>query len=703
MTDGLNGTGEYTFGDFTYRSSDNTLRRGDEILPVTPKALDLLRVLIANPRKLLTKEELMNMLWPDSFVEEGNLAVTIRRLRKALADDAHTPAYIETVARQGYRFVAEVDQTQSEGAIATVRDNRQTKVRYLVPLAVAAGLLIASISLGSLYFRGDRSQAAPILSTPFAARKLSTTGKVFAAVVSPDGERIIYTVRSATGEAVWLREIATENNVEIIPASDQEYYRFAISPDGSTVYFTRGARTPDDPADLFSVSIFGGVPKRIVSNTRAWISVSPDGKTISFVRCGVSENVNCALLTANSSDGSNERVITTRPNPYRIAAHKITLDGRSIVFAAGQSLNAGNDFGLTLVDLQSGVERPVTDEHFFNIYGVETLPDNSGLLFTARRGSTNNYQIWKLNYADGSVQPLSRDSNSYASVSLDDSGLRLVATEVANDSRLVRTSLFDLDQKGTIADQVWLFAFDARGEILYQSGSTGDIEIWRMNADGSNQRLLTNSPGNDTAPISSRDASEVYFCSNRSGEMEVWRMNADGSDQRILTRTNGGMPMFASDDWIYYQHGIDRTLWRVSPDGEKEEQVLKIKPYTGPFVFSRTGTRVAYVDRMGGKRSIKILSIPEGRELANFELVDGKGRLELAWLPDESAVAYTSSALEGETNTVWIQQTGGGPPRLAATLGDEEIRSLAFTPQGDSLVFVQGSWKHDMVLLSGLE
>ena len=703
MTDGLNGCNKYSFGEFAYDRADNTLRRNGEVLAMTPRALDLLRVFIASPGKLLTKDELMSTVWPDTFVEESNLAVTIRRLRKALGDDAHKPVYIETVARQGYRFVAEIRQSHVPDAKASPTTARS--FRYIIPLAFTAGLLIASISLGSLYLRGGRfSAAAPILSTPFAAEKLSTTGKVSSAIVSPDGNKVVYSLQSGAGEGVWLREIPTENNVEIIPASDQDYYSFVMSPDGATLYFTRGPRTSDDSADLFSVSIFGGVPKKLVSNTRGWISISPDGDTISFIRCGESEEMNCALLTANSSDGGDERIIASRAHPYRIAAHEITPDGKSIIFAAGQSQNAGNDFELVSVDLQSGAERRLTNERFFTINSIEILPDNSGMLFTAiRSGARYQSKIWRLNYSEGSVESLNRDANSYSSISLDDSGSRLVATQVTNDSRLFRRSFSDQEQDGTIADQVWLFAFDPEGEVLYQSDSTGDIEIWRMKADGSNQRLLTNSPGNDIAPIASRDASEVYFCSNRSGQMEVWRMNADGSDQRVLTRENGGIPVFAADDWIYYQHGIDRTLWRVSRAGDRQEQVLTITPHSGPFVFSPTGTRMAFVDLHAGQRTIRIVSVPDGREQASLGPIDGKGRLELAWLPDESSIAYSASALEGETNTLWLQSVAGGSPRVAATLGDEEIRVLAFAPGSDFIAFVQGGWKHDAVLLSGLQ
>jgi Tol biopolymer transport system component/DNA-binding winged helix-turn-helix (wHTH) protein len=702
MSLGLNNGGSYIFGEYTFDGADNTLRKGETILPLAPKPLELLRVFIGNQGKLLSKAELMNQLWPDTFVEDSNLAVTIRQLRKALADDAHSPIYIETVARQGYRFVAEVRAKEiSEPRRPETTDQRS--VRYLLPLAVAAGLLIASISLASLYRRNGASQAAPILAAPFAAQKLSTSGKVRSAALSPDGEKVVYTIRTSAGESVWLREIASGNNVEIIPTTDDDYYNFDFSPDGSTLYLTRGPRTIDDRADLFSVSIFGGVPKKLVSDTRGWISASRDGKLLSFVRCAFREKDNCSLWTANAADGRNERMIVTRPRPLRVGDHEFAPDGKSIVFAVGQSENAASDFGLMSVDLETGAEKQLTRETFFNINSLEILPDNKGLLLTGSRGSTRSYRVWKLDYADGAVLPLTNDSLSYSLISLDESGTRLIATQTTYDFRLVRSGLSDLQRKETLVQPAGRFAFDANGEVIFQSESAGDLEIWRMNADGAGQRQLTNTDGDDGHPIVSSDGPEIFFCSNRSGDMQVWRMKPDGTEQTQVTTRNGGMPLYARDGWVYYQHATDRTLWRVSIEGGVEESVLNRKPYRGPFVLSPTGGRAAFIELRDAKPTLVIASIADGSEAGSFDLVEGKGRFELAWLPDESAVAYTLSDFEDETNTLWLQPIGGGPPSRTADLGDEEIIFLSFTPEKDSIAFTQGRWSHDVVMLSGLQ
>ena len=82
----------YSFGEFTLNVEDHTLERGGENVPITPKMFDLLLVLVQNPKKVLKKDFLLQSVWPDSFVEDGNITFNIRQLRKALEDDAQSPS-----------------------------------------------------------------------------------------------------------------------------------------------------------------------------------------------------------------------------------------------------------------------------------------------------------------------------------------------------------------------------------------------------------------------------------------------------------------------------------------------------------------------------------------------------------------------------------------------------------------------------------
>src|SRR5918993_506380 len=98
----------YEFGPFLLDPAERVLTRGGQPVPLTPKVFDLLVVLVESGGHLLGKKDLMEAVWPDSFVEEGNLTFSISSLRKALGEDRKEHRYIETVPRSGYRFVANV-------------------------------------------------------------------------------------------------------------------------------------------------------------------------------------------------------------------------------------------------------------------------------------------------------------------------------------------------------------------------------------------------------------------------------------------------------------------------------------------------------------------------------------------------------------------------------------------------------------------
>lgn len=113
----------FGFGDFLLDAKEKVLLRGGKPLSVTPKALELLLFLVENHGHLVEKNELLQAVWADSFVEEGNLAFTIRLLRKALGDDAQNPRFIETVPKRGYRFIADVERVET-----TKEKDRQFKL-----------------------------------------------------------------------------------------------------------------------------------------------------------------------------------------------------------------------------------------------------------------------------------------------------------------------------------------------------------------------------------------------------------------------------------------------------------------------------------------------------------------------------------------------------------------------------------------------
>jgi DNA-binding winged helix-turn-helix (wHTH) protein/TolB-like protein len=183
----------YEFGPFRLDPKERRLRRGGEIVSLTPKAFELLAVLVQRGGQLVEKDELMQQVWPETFVEEGNLSVHIFALRKALGEDGDGQGYIETVPRQGYRFTSSVREVKPNGAalivekhtrsLVTIEEHEESveekefsaalpesrvivtgrlKRRRYTRMAVAASLLIV-LAVGSfIYFQRTPKKTAAV-------------------------------------------------------------------------------------------------------------------------------------------------------------------------------------------------------------------------------------------------------------------------------------------------------------------------------------------------------------------------------------------------------------------------------------------------------------------------------------------------------------------------------------------------------------
>src|SRR6266576_1041315 len=112
----------YEFGPFRLDPAERLLLRNGQTVPLAPKAFDTLLLLVENSGHLLTKDELMKHLWPETFVEEVNLAQNISALRRALDDKDGGAHYIETVAKGGYRFTAETRKSFLEAPRTPTKD-----------------------------------------------------------------------------------------------------------------------------------------------------------------------------------------------------------------------------------------------------------------------------------------------------------------------------------------------------------------------------------------------------------------------------------------------------------------------------------------------------------------------------------------------------------------------------------------------------
>lgn len=161
----------YEFGPFRYDAGQRLLFRGGEIVPLVPKALDTLHVLLERRGCVVEKSDLMKLVWPDTNVEDVGLARNISLLRKALEDESEEHPYIETIPRRGYRFAAQVSTAEPANAPPPEPGRRPAMLWRWSALAVCAlaagGIVYYQFYVPSRYLPKERSSAS-LAVVPFA-------------------------------------------------------------------------------------------------------------------------------------------------------------------------------------------------------------------------------------------------------------------------------------------------------------------------------------------------------------------------------------------------------------------------------------------------------------------------------------------------------------------------------------------------------
>jgi Tol biopolymer transport system component len=218
---------------------------------------------------------------------------------------------------------------------------------------------------------------------------------------------------------------------------------------------------------------------------------------------------------------------------------------------------------------------------------------------------------------------------------------------------------------------------------------------------------LTNDPADDFAPMVSADNKWVFFSSNRSGDLQVWRMAPDGTNQTQITTQEGGFPLGLSPDgqWLYYRSGLNGTLRRVSTGDGKEELVYNPPPRVD-FALSPDTARLALTRRENNEYSFSIFSLADNRiEKTLVPPAPATRPAYIVWSHDGSELVYILEDENSEDRTLWFQGMNDTKPRKIADLGDTDIFELSgFALSYDARNFVvsQGTWNHNAVLIKGL-
>jgi hypothetical protein len=257
------------------------LLRGKEIVALTPKAFDTLYLLVQNRGRLLEKDELIRILWPDSFVEEGSLSNHIFLLRRALGEN---PGFIETVPRRGYRFVGTVRPLPYDAPPRFERPfdgHRALDRRRLGALVATIVASLALLVVGALlWLRNpaplpDRSQWVPLTKFPDSVSQpaLSADGRILVFIHGDYtffGPGQVYVKMLPDGQPVQLTHDSMDKMSPV------------FSPDGARIAYT--TVDPKLGWDTWVVPTLGGEPQLWLHNASGLVWTGPQQVMFSKVR-----------------------------------------------------------------------------------------------------------------------------------------------------------------------------------------------------------------------------------------------------------------------------------------------------------------------------------------------------------------------------------------------------------------------------------
>jgi eukaryotic-like serine/threonine-protein kinase len=268
---------EYAFGPFRLNGDTRELRRGDDAVALTPKAFDTLHVLVAFNNRVVEKDELLRVVWPDAVVGDETLTQNIATIRRALGDNSDQPDYVATVPKHGYRFIAPV-QVLSAPSADPARESGQPSTQHrqrTVVIAFAGLSLLIGLVLG---WGLSRSYWTRVPSTPTRFVLSAPDGAAFSAsasfpAVSPNG-RLVAFLAARPGEAtrIWVQSLDALSARELV-GTDNAVSPF-WSPDSQSLAFV-------SLDHLKTVNLLGEPPRVLAevarSNAVPSGSWNPDG------------------------------------------------------------------------------------------------------------------------------------------------------------------------------------------------------------------------------------------------------------------------------------------------------------------------------------------------------------------------------------------------------------------------------------------
>ncbi|HVS82179.1 MAG TPA: LpqB family beta-propeller domain-containing protein [Pyrinomonadaceae bacterium] len=590
----------------------------------------------------------------------------------------------------------------------------EIKRHKTVASAIIALLALFLAGIGYAIYKWAEKESKPAPSFQSAKlQRLTTSGKASDAAISPDGKYVAHVKSDAGQQSLWLRQVVTTSDTQIVPPSLQNYYGITFSKDGNYIYYVQGEPNNPTTRTLYQVPVLGGASRKVIENVSSPVSLSPDGTRLAFMRGSVLGET--ALVVANA-DGTGERQVAVRKvtnGLYTSGGPSWSPDGKrlasSVTVGPHNEAVAGNI--VVEVQVESGAERSITSEKWppGSSGQVAWLTDGSGLVVIAPDQGTFSFQLWHISYPGGEVRKITNDLNNYNRLSLtaDSSALVTVQTEgemnlwVAPQGDAGRAKQISSGRSDGQAGLSWM----PGGKIVYTSRGSGFGDIWSIEQDGKNQKQLTAHARFNYYPWATPDGRYIVFASTRSqSTRSIWRMDPDGGNLKQLTEGPEDVFPQSSPDgrWVVFQSARSGSfrVWKVSIDGG--EPVRLTDKWTANPTVSPDGSLIACfyrVDQPNAPAKVAIIPFAGGDPVKVLDLPrpSFSGAPGLRWTPDGRALTFIDTT-NGVSN-IWSLPLDGGAPKQLTDFKTDQIFWFDFSRDGKQLALSRGTQTSDVILI----
>ena len=601
-----------------------------------------------------------------------------------------------------------VQPIHASGSSTVVAAAKQHKGALIAGVLIAL-LLIAGAGYGLYSFFANRPAAIPFQT--FAVTQVTDSGKAGLAAISPDGKYVVSVIRDAGKESLWLRNVPTGSNTQVLEPDAFAIRSPGFSPDGDYIFYRKATDATQTTFRVYRVPVLGGTPQLLLRDVDAGPAFSPGGKRIAYIRGNDPEIGKYRLLSSNA-DGSDEKIlkIAAQPAPDAISW---SPNGERIAFIS--SAQSGAQGQISTFEIAGAKDSALTSFPDRTFTDLAWIPDGKGLLVTFRNAGSTNSQIGFVSYPAGRFQPITNDTRGYRRLSVSADGKAMVSIQqqlsgsvsvqpaTGNGASVVVSGL----PSQAAVDSV---AWDAHGDLIV----TTTTSILRISVDGSRQTTILNDPAEDiiSSSVCAGGGPILFSTYLREGKTttNIWRVDADGSRAKQLSSgSDDNFPLCSPDGTsFFYFDNVTLQNMKMPIDGGTVEPVkgaaIPSGLMQGGANFSVDGKWMPEIaatnDPATQSTSVKIALVDvTANSAASIKYVEPHAdiTIPIAFTPDGKAVAY--NIVENGVGNVWVQPLDGSPGRRLTNFTSDRAGWFQFSPDGKSLAVVRRHSVSDVVLL----